>query len=298
MSSMKPLHLIPALFGLAAIAFAATLRARRSLPPSSCHTPAISSISPVLRRPGEVARDAEGGPYRMSLSTGLVGALGDMSRSISKASSLGQDEEVGLQLSSYHSETSIYDNQQSVALSYGPDGSVTLTDDPLDRGGAGVRSPRRPHRHRRSFERGAGDHRQGERAGKLCRQFLDLRRGPPLRPVAIAGLPRGSPSRGCRWPPRPRRWLAMRPWISSRASPIRHQCRHVVPPRHASGWPGASWAQHRCFCGWRPRAALGQDAFRSARRSSRGKAYPARRRDLRELASRRSPPSAAASISP
>ena len=126
---MKPLHLIPALFGFAAIAFAATGGAAQPAPVKLQYTGYLVD-SPVLDARVEVARDAEGGPYRMSLSTGLIGALGDMVPFHFKASSLGQDEEVGLQPSSYHSETSIYDNRQSVALSYGPDGSVTLTDDP------------------------------------------------------------------------------------------------------------------------------------------------------------------------
>jgi hypothetical protein len=117
------------LFGLAAIAFAVTAGAAQPVPVKLQYTGYLVD-SPVLDARVEVARDAEGGPYRMSLSTGLIGALGDMVPFHFKASSLGQDEEVGLQPSSYHSETSIYDNRQSVALSYGPDGSVTLSDDP------------------------------------------------------------------------------------------------------------------------------------------------------------------------
>jgi len=125
---MKPLHLIPALVGLTAIAFA-TAAAAQAVPVKLQYTGYLVD-SPVLDARVEVARDAEGGPYRMSLSTGLVGALGDMVPFHFKAASLGKTEEVGLQPSSYHSETSIYDNRQSVALSYGPGGSVTLTDDP------------------------------------------------------------------------------------------------------------------------------------------------------------------------
>src|SRR6185312_11882761 len=126
---MKPQHLIPALFGLAAIAVAAPAVTAQPAPIKLQYTGYLVD-SPVLDARVEVARDAEGGPYRMSLSTGLIGALGDIVPFHFKASSLGQDEEVGLQPSSYHSETSIYDNRQSVALSYGPGGSVTLTDDP------------------------------------------------------------------------------------------------------------------------------------------------------------------------
>jgi hypothetical protein len=126
---MKSLPLIPALFGLAVIAFAAAAGAEQPASLKLQYTGYLVD-SPVLDARIEVARPPEGGPYRMSLSTGLIGALGDMVPFHFKASSLGRDEEVGLQPSSYRSETSIYDNRQSVALSYGPDGNVTLTDDP------------------------------------------------------------------------------------------------------------------------------------------------------------------------
>jgi hypothetical protein len=86
--------------------------------------------SPVLDVRVEVALAPEGGPYQMSLSTSLIGMLGDMVPFHLKAASEGRDGGAGPRPASYHSQMSIYDNPQSVTLSYGPDGSVTLNDDP------------------------------------------------------------------------------------------------------------------------------------------------------------------------
>jgi hypothetical protein len=85
--------------------------------------------SPVLDARIEVA-GATRGPYRMSFSTGLVGSLGNFVPFHMKASSEGSNGEAGPRPASYHSETSIYDNSQSVLLRYSPNGGVTLTDDP------------------------------------------------------------------------------------------------------------------------------------------------------------------------
>ena len=85
--------------------------------------------SPVLDARIEAAVDGSG-PYRMSFSTGLVGTLGNMIPFHLSASSQGLEGEAGLRPASYRSETSIYDNRQSVLLRYGAGGSVTLTDDP------------------------------------------------------------------------------------------------------------------------------------------------------------------------
>src|SRR5215475_13751301 len=86
--------------------------------------------SPVLDARIEAAVDGGGGLYRMRFSTGLVGTLGNMIPFHLSASSQGRDGEAGLHPASYRSDTSIYDNRQSVVLSYGAGGSVTLTDDP------------------------------------------------------------------------------------------------------------------------------------------------------------------------
>ena len=86
--------------------------------------------SPILDVRVEVALAPEGGPYRMSFSTSLIGMLGDMVPFHMKAASEGRDGGAGPRPASYHSQISIYDNLQSVTLDYGPEGRVTLTDDP------------------------------------------------------------------------------------------------------------------------------------------------------------------------
>jgi len=86
--------------------------------------------APVLDVRLDIVLDGSPGAYRMSFSTGLVGALGDLIPFHMKASSQGLDDDPMPQPSSYKSQISIYDNVQSVSLAYGANGSVALDDDP------------------------------------------------------------------------------------------------------------------------------------------------------------------------
>jgi hypothetical protein len=213
------------LFRLAALSPSPPRRAPAAAPVKLQYTGYLVD-SPVLDARVEVARDAEGGPYRMNLSTGLIGALGDMVPFHFKASSLGQDEEVGLQPSSYHSETSIYDNRQSISLSYGPDGSVTLTDDPPTEAGqdavaqGGLTGTVDPLSAALAIivkvsGQGAAPASSGSSTGPgatICR----CRR-----------LPRVSPPRDCRWPQGQGDGLRCSRGSHLGLPPIRHQCRHV-----------------------------------------------------------------------
>lgn len=70
------------------------------------------------------------GPYRMTLSGSLVGALGNLFQFRMKAASQGLDGARGPRPRSYRSEISIQDSLQTVSLSYRPDGSVLLKDEP------------------------------------------------------------------------------------------------------------------------------------------------------------------------
>src|ERR1700743_167311 len=124
---MKALSLILALTGLAAYAFGAAAAEPGHL---KLQYAGYLVDSPILDARVDVALGTDGGPYRMSLSTSLVGMLGDMVPFQLKAASQGSDSHAGPRPSSYTSEMSIYDNRQSVLLSYGTDGSVTLRDDP------------------------------------------------------------------------------------------------------------------------------------------------------------------------
>jgi len=86
--------------------------------------------APVLDVRLDITLDGFPGAYRMSFSSGLVGALGDLIPFHMKASSQGLDDDPMPQPSSYHSQISLYDNVQSVSLAYGTNGSVALNDDP------------------------------------------------------------------------------------------------------------------------------------------------------------------------
>jgi hypothetical protein len=124
---MKRLPLILAVAGLAALALDAAAAEPGHL---KLQYAGYLVDSPILDARVDVALGPDGGPYRMNLSTSLVGALGDMIPFHLSASSAGRDGRAGPRPSTYSSETSIYDNRQSVVLSYGADGSVVLADDP------------------------------------------------------------------------------------------------------------------------------------------------------------------------
>lgn len=124
---MKALSLILVLTGLAASAFGAAAAEPGHL---KLQYAGYLVDSPILDARVDVALGPDGGPYQMSLSTSLVGMLGDMVPFHLKAASQGRDGKAGPRPSSYQSEMSIYDNRQSILLSYAADGSVTLSDDP------------------------------------------------------------------------------------------------------------------------------------------------------------------------
>src|SRR5689334_4263325 len=124
---MKALSLILVLTGLAASAFGAAAAEPGHL---KLQYAGYLVDSPILDARVDVALGPDGGPYRMSLSTSLVGMLGDMVPFHLKAASQGRDGKAGPRPTSYQSEMSIYDNRQSILLSYGANGSVTLSDDP------------------------------------------------------------------------------------------------------------------------------------------------------------------------
>ncbi len=86
--------------------------------------------APVLDARLELVRDGASGPYRISISTSLVGALGEMIQFHLQASSQGRFDAMGPRPMRYRSENSIYDNLQTVTLTYGQDGSVALADQP------------------------------------------------------------------------------------------------------------------------------------------------------------------------
>jgi hypothetical protein len=86
--------------------------------------------APVLDARLELVRDGSSGPYRMSLSAGLVGGLGDMFQFHLDASTQGRFGAMGPQPTRYRNKNSIYDSLETVTLTYGADGSVTLEDQP------------------------------------------------------------------------------------------------------------------------------------------------------------------------
>ena len=86
--------------------------------------------APVLDARLELVRDGSSGPYRMSLSTSLVGALGEMVQFHLNASSQGRFGAMGPRPTRYRSENSIYETLQTVTLTYGVNGSVVLEDQP------------------------------------------------------------------------------------------------------------------------------------------------------------------------
>jgi hypothetical protein len=86
--------------------------------------------APILDARLEVALGAGGGPYRMTMSTSLVGSLGDLFPFHMKAMSQGHDGAAGPRPASYNSEITVYDDLQTVTLTYGANGSVVLADQP------------------------------------------------------------------------------------------------------------------------------------------------------------------------
>ena len=70
------------------------------------------------------------GPYRMNLSSGLVGTLGELYKFHLQASSQGKVAAPGLAPARYMSEISVFDDRQTVLLTYGAHGAVRMTDDP------------------------------------------------------------------------------------------------------------------------------------------------------------------------
>ena len=125
---MKFPRLIPPLLALAMILVAV---------PAPAGTPTRARLqyagylvdAPVLDARLDVAI-GDGGPYRMSMSTGLVGSLAELVPFHMKATSQGHDGVAGPRPASYRSELSVYDNLQIVTLTYDANGSVHLNDQP------------------------------------------------------------------------------------------------------------------------------------------------------------------------
>ena len=86
--------------------------------------------SEVLYARVDVSLDNEQGPYRMNLSSGLVGTLGQLYQFHLQASSQGKVAAPGPLPVRYTSEISVFEDRQTVLLTYGAHGAVRLTDDP------------------------------------------------------------------------------------------------------------------------------------------------------------------------
>ena len=84
----------------------------------------------VLYARVDVSLGEGSGPYRMNLSSGLVGTLGQLYPFHLQASSQGKVAGPGPLPIRYTSEFSLFETRQTMTLTYGAHGVVRLTDDP------------------------------------------------------------------------------------------------------------------------------------------------------------------------
>jgi hypothetical protein len=126
MTPRRPLVLLAAILAL----LAATPAGSRTSSRARLDYAGYLTDSQVLSARLDVALMGQGGPYRLDVSSGLVGVLGRMIPFRLSASSQGQGGAAGPHPSRYSSDMTIYEERRSVKLIYGANGAVKLIDEP------------------------------------------------------------------------------------------------------------------------------------------------------------------------